>query len=70
MRQSKSHVMNRALGRRKLPKNPRLPQKKCADVAERGKKEGVPFRVRSLTPPPNRPILQARDPALARTDVG
>ena len=70
MRQSKSHAMNRPhLGAANYPRI-HDSRKRNVPMSQREAKKKVTFRVRSLTPHPNRPILQARDPALARTDVG
>ena len=70
LRQLKSHAMNRLhLGAAKYPRN-HDSRKRKVPMSQREAKKKVTFRVRCLTPHPNRPILQARDPALARTDVG
>ena len=70
MRQSKSHAMNRAhLGAANYPRIHDY-RKRNVPMSQREAKKKVPFRVRSFTPPPNRPLLRGRDPALAQTDAG
>jgi hypothetical protein len=69
MRQSKSHAMNRLhLGAANYPRI-HDSRKRNVPMSQREAKKAVPFRLRGLTPPPNRPLLQVRDPVLAQTDA-
>ena len=70
MRQSKSHAMNRPhLGAANYPRI-HDSRKRNVPMSQREAKKAVPFQGRSLKPPPNRPLLRGRDPALAQTDAG
>ena len=69
MRQSKSHAMNRPhLGAANYPRI-HDSRKRNVPMSQREAKKKVPFRLKGLTPPPTRPLLQGRDPALAQTDA-
>jgi len=69
MRQSKSHAMN--LPHLGAANYPRIhdSRKRNVPMSQREAKKKATFQGKSLKPPPNQPLLQGRDPALARTDA-
>ena len=63
MRESKSHAMNRPhLGAANYPRI-HDSRKRNVPMSQREAKKKVPSQGRSLKPPPNRLLLQGRDPA-------